>query len=204
MNKTRSNTLFISEVAVFSALAYLLDFLAGILSLKIWPQGGSISIAMVPIFLMAYRWGIKGGLLTGFILGLLQFILGFAQIYTIIQGIIDYFIAFTVVGLAGVFARQIKQSYDIGNRGTWVTYVVLGAFIGSLLRYACHVVSGAVFFGEYAPKGQPVMVYSLLYNGTYMLPSFVISAIIVVLVISAMPKKMLIQQKKWEDNRKVG
>ncbi|MED4206024.1 energy-coupled thiamine transporter ThiT [Neobacillus mesonae] len=204
MNKTRSNTLFISEVAVFSALAYLLDFLAGILSLKIWPQGGSISIAMVPIFLMAYRWGIKGGLLTGFILGLLQFILGFAQIYTIIQGIIDYFIAFTVVGLAGVFARQIKQSYDNGNRGTWVTYVVLGAFIGSLFRYACHVVSGAVFFGEYAPKGQPVMVYSLLYNGTYMLPSFVISAIIVVLVISAMPKKMLIQQKKWEDNRKVG
>ncbi|GHH98586.1 energy-coupled thiamine transporter ThiT [Neobacillus kokaensis] len=195
MNKTRSNTLFISEVAVFSALAYLLDFLAGILSLRIWPQGGSISIAMVPIFIMAYRWGIKGGLLTGFILGLLQFIMGFAQIYTIVQGIIDYFVAFTVVGIAGVFARQIKQSYEKGKRGTWITYVVFGAFIGSLLRYFCHVISGAVFFGEYAPKGQPVMIYSLLYNGTYMLPSFIISAIIVVLVISAMPKKMLVQAK---------
>ena len=194
MSKTRSKTLFISEVAVFSALGYLLDFVGGILSLKIWPQGGSISIAMVPIFLMAYRWGIKGGLLTGFILGLLQFILGFAQIYTVIQGIIDYFIAFTVVGLAGIFARQIKLSYDQGKKGTWITYAVFGAFIGSFLRYICHVISGVVFFGEYAPKGQPVMMYSLVYNGTYMLPGFVISAIVVILVISAMPKKMLIQE----------
>ncbi|WP_042356573.1 energy-coupled thiamine transporter ThiT [Bacillus rubiinfantis] len=192
MNK-RGNTLFLSEVAIFSALAYLLDFLSGLLSLKIWPQGGSISIAMVPIFLMAYRWGIKGGLLTGFILGVLQFILGFAQIYTIIQGIIDYFIAFTTVGLAGVVAGQIKQAYEKGNKREWIIYVVLGAFIGSLFRYLSHVIAGAIFFGEYAPKGQPVIVYSLLYNGTYMLPSFIISAIIVILVISAVPKRMLIR-----------
>ena len=96
-------------MAVFSALAYLLDFVSGILSLKIWPQGGSISIAMVPIFLMAYRWGIKGGMLTGFLLGLLQFILGFSQIYTLLQGIIDYFVAFSVVGLAGIFATPSEK-----------------------------------------------------------------------------------------------
>lgn len=190
----RSNTLFITEVAVFTALAYLLDYLGNILSFKIWPQGGSVSIAMVPIFLMAYRWGIKGGLLTGFLLGLLQFILGFAQIYTIVQGIIDYFIAFTVVGFAGVFARQIGKSLNEGLKGSWITYAVLGAFIGSLLRYLCHFVSGIVFFGEYAPKGQPVAIYSMLYNGTYMLPSFVVSAVIVTLVIGAMPKRMLVKE----------
>ena len=61
MEKKRSNTLFLVEVAVFSALAYLLDLVSGLLSLKIWPQGGSISIAMIPIFIMAFRWGIKGG-----------------------------------------------------------------------------------------------------------------------------------------------
>ncbi|MDN3015196.1 energy-coupled thiamine transporter ThiT [Paenibacillus sp. BSR1-1] len=191
----RSNTLFITEVAVFTALAYLLDYLGNILSFKIWPQGGSVSIAMVPIFLMAFRWGLKGGLLTGFLLGLLQFILGFAQVYTIIQGIIDYFIAFTVVGFAGIFARQISKMLNEGKKGKWISYVIFGAFIGSLLRYLCHFVSGFVFFGEYAPKGQPVMIYSLLYNGTYMLPSFVISAIIVILVISAMPKRMLVREK---------
>ncbi|WP_040204389.1 energy-coupled thiamine transporter ThiT [Neobacillus jeddahensis] len=196
MNQKRSNTLFISEVAVFTALAYLLDFVAGILSLKIWPQGGSISIAMVPIFLMAYRWGIKGGLLTGFLLGLLQFILGFAQIYTIVQGIIDYFIAFTVVGFAGIFASQVRNAIDEQKKGKWVAYVLIGAFLGSALRYLCHVVSGIVFFGEYAPKGQPVAVYSLLYNGTFMLPSFIISAIIIILVMSAMPKKMVVQKMR--------
>ncbi|MEO2077427.1 MAG: energy-coupled thiamine transporter ThiT [Bacillus sp. (in: firmicutes)] len=190
MSKNSSNTLFITEVAVFTALAYLLDYVGNILSFKIWPQGGSISIAMVPVFLMAYRWGIKGGVLTGFLLGLLQFILGYSQIYTIIQGIIDYFIAFTVVGFAGVFAAQIKNALNENNKGKWITFAVLGAFIGSLLRYFCHVVSGIVFFGEYAPKGQPVAVYSLLYNGTYMLPSFIISAIIIILVISALPKRL--------------
>ena len=66
MKQERSNTLFLVEVAVFSALAFLFDFIAGLLSLKIWPQGGSISIAMVPVFLMAFRWGIKGGILSGF------------------------------------------------------------------------------------------------------------------------------------------
>lgn len=191
MKEKRNNTLFLVEVAVFSALAYLLDLVSGLLSLKIWPQGGSISIAMIPIFLMAFRWGVKGGILSGFLLGLLQFILGFSQIYTLLQGIIDYAIAFAVVGLAGIFASQVKDSLVNNNRRKWITFVLLGTFLGSALRYLAHVVSGIVFFGEYAPEGQPVTVYSLLYNGTYMLPSFIVCAIIVILVISAAPKKMI-------------
>jgi thiamine transporter len=191
MKQKQSNTLFLVEIAVFSALAYLLDFVSALLNFKIWPQGGSISFAMVPIFLMAYRWGIKGGLLTGFLLGLLQFILGFSQIYTIVQGLIDYGVAFTVVGLAGIFAKQVKRSLVDNNKGQWMTYVILGTFLGSILRYLSHVYSGIVFFGEYAPEGQPVAMYSLIYNGTYMLPSFIISAIILILIISAAPKKMI-------------
>ncbi len=116
MEKKRSNTLFIVEVAVFSALAYLLDFVAGLLSLKIWPQGGSISIAMIPIFLMAFRWGIKGGILTGFLLGLLAIYPWFFANLYIIQGFIDYGVAFTVVGLAGIFASQVKNSLRINNK----------------------------------------------------------------------------------------
>ena len=191
MEKKRSNTLFLVEVAVFSALAYLLDLVSGLLSLKVWPQGGSISIAMIPIFIMAFRWGIKGGLLSGFLLGLLQFILGFTQIYTPIQGIVDYGVAFTVVGLAGIFASQVKNALSNNNKKSWISYVILGTFLGSALRYLAHVYSGIVFFGKFAPDGQPVAVYSLVYNGTYMLPSFIVSAIIVILVISAAPKKMI-------------
>lgn len=191
MKQKYSNTLFLVEIAVFSALAYLLDFVSALLNFKIWPQGGSISFAMVPIFLMAYRWGIKGGLLTGFLLGLLQFILGFSQIYTVIQGLIDYGVAFTVVGLAGIFAKQVKTSLIENNKRQWMIFVILGTLLGSGLRYLAHVFSGIVFFGEYAPEGQPVAIYSLIYNGTYMLPSFIISAIILILIISAAPKKMI-------------
>jgi thiamine transporter len=191
MKKDRNNTLFLVEVAVFSALAFLFDFISGLLSLKIWPQGGSISFAMVPIFLMAFRWGIKGGVLSGFLLGLLQFILGFSQIYSPLQGIIDYGIAFSVLGLAGIFASQMQIALVDHKKGKWMTYAVIGVFIGSILRYFCHVTAGIVFFGEYAPAGQPVAIYSLIYNGTYMLPSFIVSAIIVILVIGAAPKKMI-------------
>jgi thiamine transporter len=191
MNQKRSNTLFIVEVAVFSALAYLLDFLANIVNFQIWPQGGSVSIAMVPVFIMAFRWGLKGGLLSGFLLGLLQFILGYSLIVTPIQGIIDYFIAFTVVGFAGIFAAQVKTAVNESKKGKWITYIIFGTFIGSALRYIAHFISGVAFFGSYAPKGQPVVVYSLIYNGTFMLPSFILSAIVTILVIGTAPKKMI-------------
>lgn len=187
----QNKTLFLVEVAVFTALAFLLDLVSNFVFSRIWPQGGSVSIAMVPVFLMAYRWGIKGGVLTGFLLGLLQFVLGYSQIYTPIQGVIDYLVAFAVVGLAGVIASQIKNAVQQGQKGKWMVLVTIGILLGSLLRFLSHFYTGIVFFGEYAPEGQPVALYSLIYNGTYMLPSFIICAIVVILVISAAPRKML-------------
>jgi thiamine transporter len=187
----QNKTLFLVEVAVFTALAFLLDLVSNFVFSRIWPQGGSVSIAMVPIFLMAFRWGIKGGVLTGFLLGLLQFVLGYSQIYTPVQGFIDYFVAFSVVGLAGVFANQIKKGVQQEQKGKWILLATFSILIGSLLRFLSHFYTGIVFFGEYAPKGQPIALYSLIYNGTYMLPSFIISAIVVILVISAAPKKMI-------------
>ncbi|XJZ28077.1 energy-coupled thiamine transporter ThiT [Bacillota bacterium Lsc_1132] len=191
MNQAKSSTLFLVEVAVFTALAYILDLASAFIFSRIWPQGGSVSIAMVPIFLMAYRWGIKGGVLTGFLLGLLQFILGFSQIYTLLQGFIDYFLAFSGVGLAGIFASKVKATLNEQKKGKWMWYVTIGAFIGSLIRFIMHFISGVAFFGSYAPKGQPVALYSLIYNGTYMLPSFILSTIIVILVIKTAPKRLL-------------
>lgn len=194
----KSNTLFLVEVAVFTALAYLLDLASGFIFSRIWPQGGSVSIAMVPIFLMAYRWGTKGGVLTGFLLGLLQLILGFSTVVHPVQGFLDYILAFATVGLAGIVAAGLKQSLAQNRKGQWMTLAVVGAFLGSLLRFICHFISGIVFFGSYAPKGQPVALYSLIYNGTYMLASFVISAILVILVINAAPRTMLNSTAKKE------
>ncbi len=67
-------------------------------------------------------------------------------------------------------------------------YVIGGVFIGSVSRYAAHVVSGAVFFGSYAPKGTPVWIYSSVYNATYMIPSFILSAIVLILLFMTAPR----------------
>ncbi|NKE05604.1 MULTISPECIES: energy-coupled thiamine transporter ThiT [Mesobacillus] len=187
----QKQTLFLVEIAVFSALAYLLDLFSGFLFSRIWPQGGSVSIAMVPVFLMAFRWGIKGGAITGLLLGLLQFILGFSQIYHPVQGFIDYLVAFTVLGIAGIFARQIKDSIQNADKKKWIGFIIAGTFIGSLLRFIAHFFSGWIFFGVWAPEGQPAWLYSIIYNGTYMIPSMILSAIIIILVIGYAPSRMV-------------
>ncbi|MGE7183431.1 energy-coupled thiamine transporter ThiT [Peribacillus sp. NPDC006672] len=187
----KNKTLFMTEVAIFASLALLLDLVSGFIFSRIWPQGGSISIAMVPIFLMAYRWGIKGGMLTGLLLGLLQIVSGTAWISTPIQGFIDYYLAFTVVGISGVFMNKFVNSYKEEKRSKAKWFGICGMFLGSFLRFLCHFVSGIVFFGSAAPKGQPVAIYSFIYNGTYMLISFILSALVVMMLYSAASSVLL-------------
>ena len=187
----KHKTLFITEVAIFAAMALLLDLISSFIFSRIWPQGGSVSIAMVPIFLMAYRWGMKGGMLTGLLLGILQIVMGTAWIMTPVQGLIDYFFAYTAVGVSGVFMKRFIASFKEGKRWKANGYGIGGIFLGSFLRFLCHFLSGIAFFGSAAPEGQPVALYSLIYNGTYMLASFILSAVVVMMLYSAASKVLL-------------
>ncbi|MCP8618113.1 energy-coupled thiamine transporter ThiT [Salirhabdus salicampi] len=185
---TSSKNLFLVEIAIFSGLAILLDIISGALTGRFWPQGGSVSIGMLPILIMAFRWGLKGGLLTGFIFGLLDLIIA-GSIYHPVQAFIDYFLAFTAVGFAGLFAAHVKSGIKEGKPGKWLTYIVIGTLLGGLLRFFFHWVSGIVFFGEYAPEGQPVAIYSLVYNGFYMVFSILFCIILLPVILKALPKK---------------
>ncbi|WP_404347372.1 energy-coupled thiamine transporter ThiT [Sutcliffiella horikoshii] len=184
----KNNTLFLVEVAIFGALAYLLDLLAGVLSLKIWAQGGSISIAMVPVFIMAFRWGLKGGILSGLILGLLQVVTGQLIGVDLVQLFLDYIVAFSALGFAGILAKQVSNSARNDNFKKLVLYVSVASFVGCGLRFLAHYAAGIIFFGYLAPEGQSVWIYSLLYNGSYMLPSFIIATIVTVLLIKTVPR----------------
>ncbi|MFD2924072.1 energy-coupled thiamine transporter ThiT [Halobacillus naozhouensis] len=181
--------LFLVEVAIFSALAILLDIIP-FLSFKLWAQGGSVSFAMVPVFIMAFRWGLGGGVLTGLLLGFYQILFG-AYILTPMQTFLDYFVAFGVIGLAGIFARPVWEAARSRKVKRMAVWLVLGAFIGSLFRFLGHFAAGIVFYGEFAPPGQPVWLYSLLYNGGYMLPAFIVSAIVLCLLFSQRPTLLL-------------
>ena len=186
MNKKR--ILLLVEVAIFTALALLLDILP--LSFKIWAQGGSISFAMIPVFLVAFRWGIKGGFLSGFLWGVLQLATGTAFILTPVQALIDYLFAFTLIGSAGVFANVIQQAVKAGATKKYMFYITAGTFIGTFLRFIAHFIAGIAFFDS-AVEGQPVWIYSLIYNASYMVPAFILSVIIVFLLFHKQPKVLL-------------
>ena len=183
--------LFIVEMAVFSALAFIFDVLANVVSFSLWPQGGSVSISMVPIFLMAYRWGVKGGLTTGLLLGLLQILSGTAYIMHPVQGFLDYMIAYTVVGTAGLVFKYAKSEKMEKRDVKTSTLIILGVLFGSTLRFIAHFIAGMVFFGSGAADGQSVVVFSLLYNLSYMLPSVIVCGVVVMLLFAGAPKTIL-------------
>ncbi|MDY0396206.1 energy-coupled thiamine transporter ThiT [Virgibacillus halophilus] len=185
-----NKTLFMIEVAIFTALALALDMIP-FLQFKIWAQGGSISFAMIPIFIVAFRWGLKGGLTAGFLWGILQIPFG-GYVLVPLQGLIDYAVAFTVLGFAGIFAAKIKDAVKHGNKKAYFTYIMLGVLLGSILRMAAHLIAGAVFFAKFMPAGwNNIWIYSLVYNASYMVPSFIICTVAIFFLFHKQPKSLL-------------
>lgn len=189
--QTNTRLVFLVEAAILGAIAFLLDLATSFIGKM--PQGGSISLAMIPVLIMGFRHGLKGGLLTGFLLGVLQTIMGYTTIVHPVQGFLDYFVAFTVVGAGGVFYKQVQSSLNPLNKRRLITYVVAAAFLGSFLRFAAHTLAGAVFFAEFAGD-QPVLLYSAGYNASYMVPTFVICSIVLVLMLTT--SKSLVLKRK--------
>lgn len=192
MNATRTRTLFIIEVAIFTALALVLDILP-FLKFKIWPAGGSVSFAMIPVFIVAFRWGINGGLLSGFLWGILQIAVGDAYILNFFQGLIEYGLAFTVLGFAGLFAKQVQQAVKNKQLNKTVLFLTFGVLLGGMLRFTGHFFAGWFFFGDAAPEGQSPALYSLVYNSTYMFPALAICLIVLVILFYKQPRTLIRQ-----------
>ncbi|MED2799758.1 energy-coupled thiamine transporter ThiT [Bacillus thuringiensis] len=178
--------LFLMEMAIFAALSLVLD----VFSFKAWAQGGSISLQMIPIFLMAFRWGWKGGITTGLLVGLLQLVTGPYIIHPA-QGLLDYPVAFTLVGFAAVTAKSVRKAAYENNQTKFIAFLFIGALIGSIGRLAAHFFSATIFFGAAAPAGQAIWIYSLIYNSSYVIPSFILSITIIIILFSARPKLIL-------------
>ncbi len=183
MNK---KTLMLVEIAIFTTLGFLLDTIPG-LQFKIWPQGGSVSFAMIPVFIIAFRWGLKAGLASGLIFGFLDMIFGGVVVHWV-QGMLDYIIAFAGLGVAGVFAAGIRNGLAKDNKSKVATFIVLGTFIGMAIRFISHYLAGVIFFAHFAPEDQPVWLYSLIYNSTYLIPGFILSAVLIIILVLSRPQ----------------
>lgn len=178
-----SKTVILVEGAMLIALATALSYL------KIFemPYGGSITLEMLPLVIMGLRRGAKWGCLTGFVHGLLQMILGFSNVLycaTLLSQIgcivLDYLLAFTVLGLAAVLAQPFSKNKKAG-------YIV-GSVLAGVLRFACSFLSGWLLWGSYAPEGMNAAYYSLVYNGAYMVPDIIILAVVVGILAFTVPK----------------
>ncbi|MGM0752135.1 MAG: energy-coupled thiamine transporter ThiT [Bacillota bacterium] len=186
------------EASLMAAFAVILDMLP---SIKLSPSI-SISIAMVPIFLLSYRRGWKAGILAGFVWGLLQIALGDAWIATPVQMVIEYFIAFASIGLAGFISGKIQSSLRNNCRTEAVMWIVAATFLGSLARYVWHFIAGFVFFAEYAPKGMSPLLFSLAANGITMLGSALLCSIALLIVLNTAPRLIKVRVSPQESRRK--
>lgn len=153
MNKQHNAIRAMVEGAIFVAIAELLGYL------KLWhmPEGGSVSLLMLPIIVYALRWGLGQGLLAGLALGILDFFLDGGIVIGWQSIIGDYVVALTALGLAGVGHKK-------GFPG-----IILGAVMGCLGRFISIWITGATLWGEYMYDvyGLPMdneFVYSFLYN----------------------------------------
>ena len=170
-NKTASrNTV---RPLAFCGICIALATVTSFLKLASLPFGGSITLfSMLFISLTGYFFGARTGIIAGIAYGVLQFILG-PYIYAPIQVLLDYPLAFGALGLSGFFCNK---KYGL----------ITGYAVGVIGRYLCHVISGYVYFGSYAPEGMNPLVYTLGYNLTYILPEMI--ATIIVLCIPAIQK----------------
>ncbi|MCL1948439.1 MAG: energy-coupled thiamine transporter ThiT [Turicibacter sp.] len=168
------NTRTMTEVAILIALAFILDLVSNMYSSFIWAYGGSFSLSLVPLAIIGYRHGWKAGFVGGFLMGLLQLLLG-AFIVHPAQVLLDYPLPFAMLGLAGFWSRQVN------SRKRWRIFIILSTFIASLLRLACHILAGYIFWSDgLSPRA--AIWNSIIYNTPYVAGSWVISCIVLVVL----------------------
>lgn len=166
MSKVASETKILAEGTVIIALTVILkDVLPPIYRL---PQGGSVSVAgMVPLLWFSLRRGLRSGLEASTIYGLVNMVLPGSYIVDPVQGLLDYPIAFAALGLAGMFRK----------------YPLIGVGVGITGRFLAHFASGVWFFSQYAPAGTHPVIYSAIYNGSYLIIELIISAVIMYMIV---------------------
>jgi len=204
-NKTKRLT----ESAMLLAVAIVLELVSKMVIPEM-PFGGQITlVSMLPVVLISYRHGVKWGLVAGVTYAFLEMALGAKTVAAAFQPgyfgdgvmllnaflmcLLDYLVAFTVLGLGGMFRNRIKNSGAA---------LMLGSAVALGARYVAHIASGYILFAGYAEwfftqEGFPAwggtlvaslsptslgLVYSVVYNGFYMVPEIILTMVVSVLI----------------------
>ncbi|MBQ8415725.1 MAG: energy-coupled thiamine transporter ThiT [Clostridia bacterium] len=211
--KQTQKTVRLTTSAMMLAIATVLAVICGLMPFLNLPFGGGFTIAsMLPIVVISYMYGLRWGLFSSAVYSAVQIVMslmtgpsgtimalfmpnsddfmGYAAAIWIL--ILDYVVAYTVLGLGGIFRNRIQNK---------TLALTLGSVVALSLRYLVHIISGYIFYGAWAEwffsqdgfglgemmlntfSGEALSwVYSIVYNGLYMIPEIVITALAAILV----------------------
>lgn len=193
MNQNSSQSARRTRALVESAVMISLATVLSIFKLAELPYGGSITLAsMLPILLVAYRHGAAFGFGSGIVYGVVQQLLGLKNLsyFTTWQSIVaiiflDYLVAFGVIGIAALFRKQKNSRFAL----------LIGGLSACLLRYACHVISGATVWAGLSIPTEAALVYSFVYNATYMIPETIVLLLVLGYLASSLDFKSAVPKR---------
>jgi thiamine transporter len=180
-----SRTRTLVEIALTIALSAV--FGVALRALRM-PAGGSISLEMLPIIVIALRRGPVAGVIAGSLYGLINYSFDPYFVHWA-QVALDYPIAHGLVGLAGVLRPLWNAGIERGRAPSAGWFVALpAALVGSTFRLVAAWTSGLIFFAANAPAGQAAWLYSLVYNVAYLAPSAIVCGICAAIVLPAIER----------------
>jgi len=168
-NKRVKNLQALTESALLISLSVVLSFL----KLISMPYGGAVTLAsLLPIAIISYRHGTGRGIFAATVYAVIQQILDLSLLFyatswqsVVAIMVLDYLLAFSVSGIAGIFRRPIQNQ---------TLALTAGCFLVSLCRYACHVISGATVWAGLSIPTEAALSFSFAYNATYMIPETIV------------------------------
>lgn len=202
------NTEAITTKLTVSAIMVALSTVLSFIKFADLPYGGSVTLfSFVPILFVGYAYGAKWGLCTGLVHGILQMIFGisssvagagFKWWQVALCALLDYLVAFALLGTSGMFKKSIKNPQ---------VSLAVGTFVACMLKYLSHAASGFILFKGYAEwfftdgagaaYGSTVLekfngnslglLYTFVYNGLFSIPELIISIVMAVILISVKP-----------------
>ena len=198
MDKSSKIIRIITEVALFAAIGYILDEIQGAYSFS-FTSGGSIGIAMLAVLIIAFRRGWIPGVLTGLIVGLLDFSTK-AYVLHPAQVLLDYILPYALVGLGGLFKPLFERSEN--KKLMWLS---VACIIGGFLKFLSHYFAGVIFWGDAAYFAWNLnymnpWLYSLVYNIAYMGPCIILTMVALVLVYKRAPNIFVPTYKTTVEN----
>ena len=193
MQRTQAKTPRLVLTSIFVGLAVALSFA----KLFEMPMGGSVTLgSMLPILLLSLALGVRWGLAGGAVFALFQLLQALLEgnvfpycetgTALIVCILFDYVLPFTALGLAGALRGVSFGKFRHGGAYLGIVSVVF-------FRFLCHYVTGVVIWGQWAPDGMGKYLYSLLYNGGYMLPELGITLVLAFLLLESPELKQLIR-----------